>query len=89
MKQRQPSVQPWANDEDEEDSEDDMMEELGVPLVHRYSAANGDDKNVVAPRDKNNRPGPKNEVKSKFKALIDEKKKKQCNYEEVHALYKT
>ena len=31
----------------------------------------------------------KNEVKSKFKELLDEKRKKQCNYEEVHALYKT
>ena len=30
-----------------------------------------------------------NAVKSKFKELIHEKKKKQCDYEKVHALYKT
>ncbi len=48
---------------------------------------------VIAPKDSKASRDPvdaaRKEVKSKFKELIKEKKKKQCNYEEVHALYKT
>lgn len=44
--------------------------------------------NVVAvPRDK--AQTPKQEVKAKFKEILAKNNKKQCNYEEVHALYKT
>jgi hypothetical protein len=40
---------------------------------------------AVAPREKG---GKKNEVKTKFKELLA-KNKSKCNYESVHALYKT
>ena len=52
----------------------------------RYNSKDDSTSDVlVAPRDKT----PKQQVKSKFKELLAKNKKKQCNYEEVHALYKT
>ena len=58
-----------------------------IPMNARYNSKNEDTENVlVAPRDHKT---PKQQVKSKFKELLAKNKKKQCNYEEVHALYKT
>lgn len=70
------------DDDDEYGSDDnDMMEELGEPLGAKYTEP--------TPPPAPTKAKKPNEVKSKFKELMDEKKKKQCDYEEVHALYKT
>ena len=53
----------------------------------RYAANEESSPLVIAPKDQ--KGGGKNEVKQKFRELVQKNKKKQCNYEEVHALYKT
>ena len=98
MKQSGPSVEAWADEDEINDrasnsddlEDDDMLLETGIPSMGaKYSEDNGNKKDiVVAPKDSATAAARK-EVKSKFKELINEKKKKQCNYEEVHALYKT
>ena len=78
MRQRQPLA---AEDDDDYGSDDDMMEELGEALGAKYVEP--------APAPVTALGKKPNEVKSKFKELMNEKKKQQCNYEKVHALYKT